>query len=55
MSTLRHRIVEQVAIAEVQGEMRGVEMIRLELAEGEEVGSLATRRIDGTTMVISLA
>jgi len=54
-SILRHRIVEQLAIADVQGEMRGIEMVRLELAEGEEVGSLATRRIDGTTMVISLA
>ncbi len=54
-SILRHRIVEQLAIADVQGELRGIETIRLELAEGEEVGSLATRRVDGTTMVISLA
>ena len=52
---LRHRILEQLAIADVQGEMAGIEEIRLVLAEGGEVGALPTRRIDGGVMVISLA
>ncbi|MCJ7726771.1 MAG: hypothetical protein MUP76_10345, partial [Acidimicrobiia bacterium] len=52
---LRHRILEQLAIADVQGELTGVEEIRLELAEGSEVGSLPTRRVDDKEMVISLA
>jgi len=52
---LRHRIREQLAIADVQGELGDVESIRLELAVGEGVGSLPTRRRDGSTMVIELA
>ncbi|MCB2222722.1 MAG: AAA family ATPase [Actinobacteria bacterium] len=54
-SILRHRILEQLAIADVQGELQGIEEVRLELAEGEEVGALPTRRIDGTAMVIALS
>lgn len=43
------------AIADVQGELREIEAIRLELAKDEDVGSLPTRHVDDTAMVISLA
>jgi ATP-dependent Clp protease ATP-binding subunit ClpA len=53
---LRHRIVEQLAIAEVQGELSGVTRIRLEKLpttdEGEPAAGLAARRRDGDTMIV---
>ncbi len=51
---LRHRIVEQLAIAEVQGELEGVLRIRLEkLPDGDEtVAGLAARKVDGETLTI---
>jgi ATP-dependent Clp protease ATP-binding subunit ClpA len=52
---LKNRILEQLAIADVQGELVGIKEIHLELAEHGEVGSLPTRSIDGTTMSVSLA
>ena len=52
---LKNRILEQLAIADVQGELVDIEEIRLELAEDGEVGSLPTRSIEGTTMAISIA
>jgi ATP-dependent Clp protease ATP-binding subunit ClpA len=56
---LRHRIVEQLAIAEVQDELNGVTSIRLEkmptTEEGEPVAGLAARKREGETMVIYVA
>ncbi len=52
---LRHRILEQLAIADVQGELREIESIHLELAKDDAVGALPTRHVDGATMIISLA
>jgi ATP-dependent Clp protease ATP-binding subunit ClpA len=49
---LRHRIVEQLAIADVQGELAGVATIRLALDEKQEVGALGGRRREGDTMVV---
>jgi ATP-dependent Clp protease ATP-binding subunit ClpA len=53
---LRHRIVEQLAIAEVQGELKGVTKIRLDrLPGGESVGGLAARKVEGETITIYVA
>jgi ATP-dependent Clp protease ATP-binding subunit ClpA len=52
---LRNRIVEQLAIAEVQGELAEVTTIRLVIDETGGIGDLATRRRDGDTMTIAIA
>jgi ATP-dependent Clp protease ATP-binding subunit ClpA len=53
---LRHRIVEQLAIAEVQGELAGVTRIRLERLPGEEaVAGLASRKVVGDTLTVFVA
>jgi ATP-dependent Clp protease ATP-binding subunit ClpA len=52
---LKHRILEQLAVADAQGELHEITTIRLEMAEGEEVGALPTRRRDGDAMVISIS
>ena len=53
---LRHRIVEQIAIAEVQGELKGVKKIRLDKLPGEdEVGALGARKVEGETITIYVA
>ncbi|MFH1330150.1 MAG: AAA family ATPase [Actinomycetota bacterium] len=49
---LRHRILEQLAIADVQGELAGVATIRLALDEQQEIGALGGRRRDGDVMTI---
>jgi ATP-dependent Clp protease ATP-binding subunit ClpA len=54
-SILRNRIVEQLAIGEVQGELVGVTTIRLAIDDTGNVGELASRRRDGATMTISIA
>ena len=53
---LRHRIVEQLAIAEVQGELKGVTRIRLEVLPSEaEVAGLAARKVEGETLTVYVA
>ncbi len=53
---LRHRIIEQLAIAEVQGELKGVTRIRLEKMPGEDtVVGLAARKVEGDTMTVYVA
>ena len=50
---LRHRIVEQLAIAEVQGELKRVKKIRLDkLPREDEVGGLGARKVAGETITI---
>jgi len=53
---LRHRIVEQLAIAEVQGELKDVTRIRLEKMPGEDtVVGLAARKVEGDTVTVFVA
>jgi len=58
VSILRNRIVEQLALADAQGELKGVRRIRLVRAEGgqpdvdEKIAGLAARRRDGETMTV---
>jgi ATP-dependent Clp protease ATP-binding subunit ClpA len=50
---LRHRIVEQLAIAEVQGELQGVSRLRLERKPaGDEVAGLGARKVEGDTLTV---
>jgi ATP-dependent Clp protease ATP-binding subunit ClpA len=49
---LRHRILEQLAIADAQGELAGVTAIRLAIAEDAAVGALGGRRRDDEVMTI---
>ncbi|HEY6031717.1 MAG TPA: hypothetical protein VIU44_14190, partial [Gaiellaceae bacterium] len=53
---LRHRIVEQLAIAEVQDELQGVKTIRLaKLPTKQKVAGLAARKREGETMIVYVA
>ena len=58
---LRHRIGEQLDLAETQGELKGISQIRLEVLplqkKAAEPGfaGLAVRRLEGKTLVISVA
>ena len=53
---LRHRIVEQLEIAEVQGELKDVTRIRLEKMPGEDtVVGLAARKVEGDTVTVFVA
>jgi len=49
---LRHRILEQLAIADAQGELAGVTKIRLAIAQDAEIGALAGRQRDGDVMTV---
>ena len=57
---LRHRIVEQLGIADAQGELKGVKGIRLEVTKADEkqsvssLAGLATRRLEGDTLIIGV-
>ena len=57
LTILRNRVIEQLAIAEVQGELRGIKRIRLAKRPGGEgnVADLATRVAEGDTMTIFIA
>jgi ATP-dependent Clp protease ATP-binding subunit ClpC len=58
---LRHRIGEQLDLAETQGELKGIRQIRLEVlplppkAAEPALAGFAARRLEGDTLVISLA
>ncbi len=58
---LRHRIGEQLDLAETQGELKGISQIRLDVLPLEKKGTeqgfagLAVRRLEGKTLVISVA
>lgn len=58
---LRHRIGEQLDLAEAQGELKGVKQIRLEVMQLHEPASdlaltgFAARRLEGGILVISIA
>ena len=58
---LRHRIIEQLGVAEAQGELKGVKNIALELIKtdkdkpDENLAGLARRRRDSDTLILSLA
>jgi ATP-dependent Clp protease ATP-binding subunit ClpA len=60
VAILRNRVVEQLSVAEAQGELKGVEKIRLEILETETLGEvgdltgLAKRTRRNGTLVISL-
>jgi len=54
---LRNRIVEQLALADAQGELEGVTRIRLVLrpevvGDGGQIGGMAGRRREGETMTV---
>jgi len=49
---LRHRIIEQLQIADAQGELAGVTTIRLVIAQDAEIGALASRQRDGDVMTV---
>ena len=55
---LRNRIVEQLAVADAQGELKGVEEIRLELlpedraASAPGAGGYALRQRDGKSLTV---
>ena len=57
---LRHRIVEQLGIADAQGELKGVKGIRLEVTKADEkrsvtsLAGLAMRRLEGDTLIIGV-
>jgi ATP-dependent Clp protease ATP-binding subunit ClpA len=52
---LRHRILEQLSIAQVQGELEDVSIIRLAIMEDADVGSLGGRRVEDGTLTILLS
>jgi len=61
LAILRNRIVEQLSVADAQGELKGVAKIRLALmdtsgggGEAPEMTGMAVRQRDGDTLVISL-
>jgi len=60
VSILRNRVIEQLSVADAQGELRDVQTIRLEILKGEipeelrELAGLAKRTRDNNTLVISL-
>jgi ATP-dependent Clp protease ATP-binding subunit ClpA len=60
LSILRNRIVEQLSVADAQGELKGLTRIKLDLMntdsklEARDVTGLATRQRDGDTLLISL-
>ncbi len=49
---LRHRIIEQLQIADAQGELAGVTTICLAIAPDAEVGALGGRQRDGEVMTV---
>jgi ATP-dependent Clp protease ATP-binding subunit ClpA len=61
VAILRNRVVEQLSVADAQGELSGVETIRLEVMEAGrreslgEMSGVAIRERDENTLVISLA
>ncbi len=59
-SILRNRIIEQLSVADAQGELTGVGKIRLQIlktdgGDGRDLTGLATREREGDTLVINLA
>lgn len=60
-TVLRNRIVEQLGVAEAQGELRGVKSIRLEVLKlnpkdsRSDLSGVATRQRDGDSLVIRVA
>ena len=60
VTILRNRVVEQLSVADAQGELKGVEKIRLEILDGElregahDLTGLAKRTRRNGTLVISL-
>jgi ATP-dependent Clp protease ATP-binding subunit ClpA len=60
IAILRNRIIEQLSVADAQGELKGVKKIRLEILElgdspeDRDLTGLASRERQGETLVISL-
>jgi hypothetical protein len=61
ISILRNRVVEQLSVADAQGELRGIRIIRLEILKDGipeglgDLAGLARRKRDGDSLVIGLA
>jgi ATP-dependent Clp protease ATP-binding subunit ClpA len=61
VAILRNRVIEQLSVADAQGELRDVETIRLEVMDKStlddlgDLAGLARRTRDENTLIISLA